>query len=75
MDDVYLDLAKAFNTVSHSKLLIKLASMGVTGNLKWLETFLCGRTQVVPVFGERSDPYCMTSGVPQVSVLLFVAYV
>ena len=42
MDAVYLDLAKAFNTVSHKKLLIKLASMGVKGNLKkWLESFLC----------------------------------
>ena len=79
VDAVYLDLAKAFNTVSHNKLLIKLVSMGVTDNLlKWLETFLCGRTEVVSVLGERSDPYCMTSGVPQGSVLgplLFVAYV
>ena len=79
VDAVYLDLAKAFNTVSHKKLLIKLASMGVKGNLKkWLQSFLCARTEVVSIIGERSDPYLMTSGVPQGSVLgplLFVAYV
>ena len=79
VDTVYLDLAKAFNTVSHSKLLIKLSSMGVKGELlNWLESFLCARTEVVTVLGEQSTPYPMTSGVPQGSVLgplLFVAYV
>ena len=79
VDAIYLDLAKAFNTVSHSRLLTKLGSMGIGGYLlKWLESFLCGRKEVVCVLGERSTPYTMASGVPQGSVLgplLFVAYV
>ena len=70
VDTVYLDLAKAFNTVSHRKLLVKLCSLGVKGDLlKWLESFLCGRMEVVSVLGEHSAPFGMTSGVPQGSVL------
>jgi hypothetical protein len=79
VDAVYLDLAKAFNTVPHKKLLMKLCSLGLRGDLlKWLTSFLCGRMEVVSILGEYSSPYVMASGVPQGSVLgplLFVAYV
>ena len=38
-DIAYIDLAKAFDKVSHSKLLHKLSYYGVSGNLyKWLKS-------------------------------------
>ena len=44
VDSIYLDFAKAFDTVVHSKLLSKLSFYGVKGNLlKWIESFLAGR--------------------------------
>ena len=52
VDAIYLDFAKAFDTVPHSRLLGKLRSYGINGNvLKWIEAFLRGRTQVVKVNG------------------------
>ena len=39
-DIAYIDLAKAFDKVSHSKLLHKLSYYGVSGNLyKWLKYY------------------------------------
>ena len=50
VDVVYLDVAKAFDTVSHPKLLRKLGAYGVTGmTLQWLESFLSNRTLSVRV--------------------------
>ena len=41
VDVIYLDFAKAFDTVPHSRLLGKLRSYGINGNtLKWIEAFL-----------------------------------
>ena len=60
VDAIYIDLAKAFNAVSHSKLLATLCSLGVGGCLlRWLESFLRGRKEVVSVLGEFSLPYTM----------------
>ena len=37
VDAIYLDFAKAFDTVPHSRLLGKLRSYGINGNiLKWI---------------------------------------
>ena len=42
---VYIDLSKAFDVVSHDKLLIRLATYGITGTLlKWLQNFPSNRT-------------------------------
>ena len=44
--DVFLDLAKAFDTISHSVLLKKLYVLGVKGkDLEWLSTYLENREQ------------------------------
>jgi len=37
MDAVYLDFAEAFDTVLHERLLVKLASYGIQGQvLQWI---------------------------------------
>ena len=76
IDSIYLDFAK---TVPHRRLIGKLEEYGVKGsNLKWIKAFLSGRTQVVKVNGEESDPAAGLSGIPQGSVLgplLFVIYI
>ena len=70
VDLVLLDYSKAFDNVSHSKLLFKLSQHGVKGNtLNWIRAFLVGRTQAVVLEGESSSEGPMTSGVPQESVL------
>ena len=79
IDIAYLDIAKAFDTVSHPKLLFKLKNLGVDGLiLSWLECFLAGRTQRVTINDESSDSSPVKSGVPQGSVLgplLFRIYI
>ena len=48
VDTVCIDIAKAFDTVSHAKLLHKLPKYGITGNiLKWFASFVNGRKQRV----------------------------
>ena len=56
VDTVYIDFAKAFDTVSHAKLLHKLPKYGITGNiLKWFASFLNGRKQRVKIGQSYSD--------------------
>ncbi len=79
VDVIYLDFSKAFDTVSHQKLLQKLPSYGITGPiLRWLEAFLLNRRQRVTVDGVCSKWSEIPSGVPQGSVLgplLFLLYI
>ena len=70
VDMLVLDFAKAFDTVAHKRLLGKLESYGIDGNLyRWIQSFLEGRAQRVVVDGETSGPASVKSGVPQGSVL------
>ena len=79
IDALYLDLQKAFDSVPHQRLLLKLEKMGITGNLlRWIKNFLSDRKQRVTLNGFSSDWSDVTSGVPQGSVLgpiLFILYV
>ena len=70
VDAIYLDFAKAFDKVDHGIVLKKLSLLGIRGQLlKWLESFLSSRTQMVLVNGVPSDPAPVLSGVPQGSVI------
>ena len=57
VDVVYTDIAKAFDTVSHSKLLLKVEAYGFKSNLlQWIRAFLNDRTQCVYVGLDVSSP-------------------
>ena len=78
-DVVYVDFKKAFDSVSHTKLLLKLQTYGITGDLLgWITSFLSSRTQSVKIFDALSSVIVVRSGVFQGSVLgpiLFLLYV
>ena len=79
VDVIVMDFAKAFDKVSHKRLLYKLVGYGIQcKNHLWIANFLEGRTQKVVVDGEESDFCSVSSGVPQGSVLgptLFLLYI
>ena len=66
----FIDLRKAFDTVSHDILLSKLDNLGVSSTaLRWFESYLTGRTQRVYFKDALSSSRPVSSGVPQGSIL------
>ena len=56
MDTIYLDFRKAFDSVSHVKLMNKLSAYGLGNNARgWLRDFFNYRTQRVAINDFISD--------------------
>ena len=76
---IFLDLAKAFDTVNHEILLLKMYHYGVRGTAhKWFQSYFSNRKQCVDVKGNLSEFDSIEHGVAQGSILgplLFLIYI
>ena len=76
---IFLDLAKAFDSVDHSILLKKLKHYGIRGlPLQLLQSYLSDRNQFVKLNNANSSLINILFGVPQGSILgplLFLIFI
>ena len=74
-----MDFAKAFDKVSHKKLIRKLREYGINSSInQWIASFLHQQQQRVVCEGEMSSWVPETSSVPQGSMIgpiLFLVYI
>ena len=69
-DIIFLDLSKAFDSVSPKRLLLKLQRRGIDGSLLlWIRNFLTNRRQRVVLRSNCSDWSPVISGAPQGTIL------
>ena len=76
---LFLDVSKAFDRVDHALLLNELDSLGLhDSSLKWMKSYLQGRSICTAVEHTVSSCQAISSGVPQgfvLGLLLFVLHV
>ena len=82
---VFIDLSKAFDTLNHHKLLMKMEKYGIRGtNLQWFKSYLANRSMRVKCISnitrqvEYSTYHELEYGTPQGSCLgplLFLIYI
>ena len=76
---IFIDLRKAFDTVNHEILLMKLEHYGIRNNmLDWFRSYLKDRKQYVSFNEQSSELLINNCGVPQGSVLgplLFLIFI
>ena len=72
---MYLDFAKAFNRVPHTKLIYKLHLLGIRDPLlSWFCSYLYKRQHRVLIDGFASEWLPVISGVPQGPVLVLLLF-
>ena len=76
---LFLDLSKAFDTIDHDILSVKLSFYGIRGvALEWFRNYLTNRNQFVYFNDNQSSSKDLVYGVPQGSILgplLFSIYI
>lgn len=76
---IFIDLQKAFDSISHEILLQKIEKAGIRGiSYNFIKSYLKNRTQRVKIENVLSNPEVVTFGVPQGTVLgpiLFILYI
>ena len=69
-DVIFLDLKKAFDTIDHAILLVKLKLYGVSSQSpNWSWSYLSDRKQLTFIHGVQSDFCNITCAIPQGSIL------
>ena len=75
---IFIDLKKAYSTVSHKILLGKLKKYGIRDtDRNWFQSYLENRKQYCAINGFESGPKTVACGIPQGSCLgplLFIMY-
>ena len=65
-----IDLSKAFDSICHRTLLLKLQGLGASSKAsKWFQSYLTDRMQSTRLGTSHSEELIVTHGLPQGSIL------